>query len=121
MTAASVQPTVATPAMADVGLLILQIDDDDAFQAGYLEPGEMAAAAAIVSYLRDRKVLVTASDHRILVIVGQPTPQALIDRLAARAALVRAYLACPSCGVRHSLCPPFGWCWPCAETTRPQR
>ncbi len=99
------------------GLVHVEVDADAPFVAGHLSAVEMGKAATIVTYLRERGVLVTADagGEEILLIISQPIVYALFTRIVANAALLRAYLACPQCGRRHSLAPPYGWCWPCGE------
>jgi len=105
------------PLVVDAGLLHVEVDADAPFMAGHLSAVDQGKAATIVAYLRERGVLVTASasGEEILLIIAQPIVPALFTRIVANAALLRAYLACPQCGLRHSLCPPYGWCWPCGE------
>jgi hypothetical protein len=97
------------------GLLHVEVDPDAPFVAGHLSAVEMGKAATILTYLRERGVLVTAGQEEILLVISHAIAPALVTRVAANAALLRAYLACPQCGQRHSLCPPYGWCWPCRE------
>lgn len=91
--------------------------DDRGLQPGSLDRAQMDDAARILRALRDRGVLVTASRHELMLIISRPAPPALIDRLRPHAGLLRVYLSCPHCGLRHSLSPPYGWCWPCASAT----
>lgn len=104
------------PPMVDPCVLHLPIEDDT-WEAGRLGPADMDKAAGILAYLRERQIVVTASAGEISVIIGRPTSQTMVERITAQAALMRAYLACPHCGRRHSLSPPYGWCWPCAAET----
>ncbi len=97
------------------GLLHVEVAPDAPFMAGHLSAVEMGKAATILAYLRERGVLVTASQEEILLVMSREIAPALVTRVAANAALLRAYLACPECGRRHSLCPPYGRCWPCGE------
>ncbi len=103
------------PLVVDPGLLHVEVDPDAPFVAGHLSAVEMGKAATIVGYLRERGVLVTAAAEEILLVIARPIAPALLARTEANAALLRAALACPQCGQRHSLCPPYGWCWPCGE------
>lgn len=105
------------PLVVDPGLLHVEVDADAPFVAGYLSAVEQGKAATIVTYLRERGVFVTADagGEEILLVIGRAIPLALFTRIVANAALLRAYLACPQCGRRHSLAPPYGWCWPCGE------
>ncbi len=116
--------TQGAPCAVEPGLLHVEVDPDAPFVAGHLSPREMATAAKILTYIRERGVLVTASTEEILLVISRAIPPALVERVAANAALLRAYLACPECGQRHSLCPPYGRCWPCgcgSPTRREQR
>jgi len=106
------------PLVVDPGLLHVEVDADAPFMAGYLSAVEMGKAATIVAYLRERGVLVTADTEEIVVVISRAITHALFTRIVANAALLRAYLACPQCGQRHSLAPPYGWCWPCSEEAR---
>ncbi len=103
------------PCAVEPGLLHVEVDPDAPFVAGHLSAVEMGKAATILTYLRERGVLVTASQEEILLVISRAIAPALVTRGAANAALLRAYLACPECGRRHSLCPPYGRCWPCGE------
>jgi len=107
--------TQDAPCVVEPGLLHVEVDADAPFMAGHLSAVEMGKAATILMYLRERGVLVTASQEEILLVISHAIAPALVTRVAANAALLRAYLACPQCGQRHSLCPPYGWCWPCGE------
>jgi len=106
--------------VADPGLLHVEVDADAPFMAGRLNATDTAKAREILTYLRERGVLVTASasGEEILLIISREIAHALFTRIVANAALLRAYLACPQCGQRHSLSPPYGWCWPCSEDAR---
>ncbi len=108
------------PLVVDAGLLHVEVDADAPFMAGYLSAVDQGKAATIVAYLRERGVLVTASasGEEILLVISREIAHALFTRIVANAALLRAYLACPQCGQRHSLSPPYGWCWPCSEDAR---
>ncbi len=108
------------PLVVDPGLLHVEVDADAPFVAGRLNAGDTSKAREILTYLRERDVLVTADagGDEILLIISQPIVYALFTRIVANAALVCAYLACPQCGRRHSLSPPYGWCWPCSEEAR---
>ncbi len=108
------------PLVVDPGLLHIEVDADAPFVAGRLSAGDTSKAREILTYLRERGVFVTADagGEEILLIISQPIVYALFTRIVANAALLRAYLACPQCGRRHSLCPPYGWCWPCAEESQ---
>ncbi len=97
------------------GLVRVEVDADATYIAGHLDARATATAARILAYLRERGVLVTASAESILLVIARPIAPALLARTEANAALLRAALACPQCGQRHSLCPPYGWCWPCGE------
>jgi hypothetical protein len=110
-------PQVTQDALCAVepGLLHVEVDPDAPFVAGHLSAVEMGKAATILTYLRERGVLVTAGQEEILLVISRAIAPALVTRVAVNAALLRAYLACPQCGQRHSLCPPYGWCWPCGE------
>jgi len=109
------QVTQDAPGAVEPGLLHVEVDPDAPFVAGHLSAVVMGKAAAILTYLRERGVLVTASQEEILLVISRAIAPALVTRVVANAALLRAYLACPQCGQRHSLCPPYGWCWPCGE------
>jgi len=113
-------PQPQVPQSVEPGLLHVEVDADAPFMAGHLSTREMATAATILTYLRERGVLVTAGarGEEILLVISRAIPPALVARVAANAALLRAYLACPECGRRHSLCPPYGRCWPCGEDAR---
>jgi hypothetical protein len=106
--------------VVDPGLLHVEVDADAPFVAGHLSAVDQGKAATIVAYLRERGVLVTASSsgEEILLVISREIAPALFTRIMANAALLRAYLACPQCGQRHSLSPPYGWCWPCNEEAR---
>ncbi len=108
------------PCAVEPGLLHVEVDPDAPFVAGHLSAVEMGKAATILAYLRERGVLVTAcaSGEEILLTIAQAIAHELLVRVAANSALLRAYLACPQCGRRHSLSPPYGWCWPCSEDAR---
>ncbi len=108
----------APPAVIEPGLVSVDVDPDATYIAGRLRDVDMARATRILAYLHDRGVLVTASADEILLVIARPIAPALLDRITTNAALLRAALACPHCGRRHSLSPPFGWCWPCAEDAR---
>jgi len=97
------------------GLVRVEVDADATYIAGHLDARDTAKAARILAYLRERGVLVTVSQEEILLVISREIAPALVTRVAANAALLRAYLACPECGRRHSLCPPYGRCWPCGE------
>jgi hypothetical protein len=105
------------PPLVDPGVLHLPLADETP-RPRHLSQAETEKAAGIVAYLRERHVLLTVSPGELSVIVGRPVQQRLIERIEARAALLHAYLACPSCGRHHSLCPPHGWCWPCVAALR---
>jgi len=107
--------TQDVPCAVEPGLLHVEVDPDAPFVAGHLSAVEMGKAATILAYLRERGVLVTASAEEILLVIARPISHALLARTEANAALLRAALACPQCGRRHSPCPPYGWCWPCGE------
>jgi len=109
------QGTQDAPGVVEPGLLHVEVDPDAPFVAGHLSAVEMGKAATILAYLRERGVLVTASKEEILLVISREIAPALVTRVAVNAAVLRAYLACPQCGQRHSLCPPYGWCWPCGE------
>ncbi len=111
-----VAPSTQEP--IEPGLLRVEVDPDAIYVAGRLNARDTATAARILAYLRDHGVLVTASAESILLVIARPIAPALLDRITANAALLRAALACPQCGRRHSLSPPYGWCWPCAEDAR---
>ncbi len=106
--------------VVDPGLLHVEVDADAPFMAGGLNAGDTSKAREILTYLRERGVLVTASSsgEEILLVISRAIAPALFTRIMANAALLRAYLACPQCGQRHSLSPPYGWCWPCSEDAR---
>ncbi len=108
----------AAPLVVDPGMLHVEVDADAPFVAGHLSAVEQGKAATIVAYLRERGVLVTADTEEIVVVISRAITHALFTRIVANAALLRAYLACPQCGQRHSLSPPYGWCWPCSEDAR---
>ncbi len=110
----------AASVVVDAGLLHVEVDADAPFVAGRLNAGDTSKAREILTYLRERGVLVTASasGEEILLIISREIPLALFTRIVANAALLRAYLACPQCGRRHSLSPPYGWCWSCAEESQ---
>jgi len=108
----------AAPLVVDPGMLHVEVDPDAPFMAGHLSAVEQGKAATIVAYLRERGVLVTADTEEIVVVISRAITHALFTRIVANAALLRAYLACPQCGQRHSLAPPYGWCWPCSEDAR---
>ncbi len=105
----------AAPLVVDAGLLHVEVDPDAPYIAGRLDARATAKAVSILAYLRERGVLVTAGQEEILLVISHEIAPALVTRVAANAALLRAYLACPECGRRHSLCPPYGRCWPCGE------
>jgi len=109
------QVTQDAPGVVEPGLLHVEVDPDAPFVAGHLSAVEMGKAATILTYLRERGVLVTAGQEEILLVISHEIAPAFVTRVAANAALLRAYLACPECGRRHSLCPPYGRCWPCGE------
>ncbi len=106
--------------VVDPGLLHVEVDVDAPFMAGYLSAVDQGKAATILTYLRERGVLVTADadGEEILLVISSAIMPALFTRIVANAALLRAYLACPQCGQRHSLSPPYGWCWPCSEESQ---
>ncbi len=108
------------PVVVDPGVLHVDIDADAPYVAGRLNAGDTSKAREILTYLRQRGVLVTAcsSGEEILLTIAQPIAHELLVRIAANSALLRAYMACPQCGRRHSLSPPYGWCWPCSEEAR---
>jgi len=110
----------AAPLVVDPGMLHVEVDPDAPFMAGHLSAVDQGKAATIVAYLRERGVLVTASANgeELLLVSSRAITHALFTRIVANAALLRAYLACPQCGQRHSLSPPYGWCWPCSEDAR---
>jgi len=108
----------APPAVIEPGLVSVDVDPDATYIAGRLNARDTATAARILAYLRDHGVLVTASAESILLVIARPIAPELLARITANAALLRAYMACPQCGRRHSLSPPSGWCWPCAEDAR---
>jgi len=97
------------------GLVRVEVDADATYIAGHLDARDTAKAARILAYLRARGVLVTAAAEEILLVIARPIAPALLARTEANAALLRAALACPQCQRRHSLSPPYGWCWPCGE------
>jgi len=97
------------------GLIRVEVDPDATYIAGHLDARAKAKAVSILAYLRDSGVLVTAAAEEILLVIARPIAPALLARTEANAALLRAALACPQCSQRHSLCPPYGWCWPCGE------
>ncbi len=105
-------------AVIEPGLVSVDVDPDATYIAGRLRDVDMARATRILAYLRERGVLVTASADEILLVIARPIAPELLARITANAALLRAYMACPQCGRRHSLSPPSGWCWPCAEDAR---
>ncbi len=107
--------TQDAPDVVEPGLLHVEVDPDAPFVAGHLSAVDMGKAATILTYLRERGVLVTAGQEEILLVISREIAPVLVTRVAVNAALLRAYLACPQCGQRHSLCPPYGWCWPCGE------
>ncbi len=111
----ALQVTQDAPGVVGAGLLHVDVDPDAPFVAGHLSAVEMGKAATILAYLRERGVLVMAGQEEILLVISHEIAPALVTRVAANAALLRAYLACPECGRRHSLCPPYGRCWPCGE------
>jgi len=108
------------PLVVDPGLLHVEVDADAPFVAGHLSAVEQGKAREILTYLHERGVFVTAdaNGEEILLVISSEIPLALFTRIVANAALLRAYLACPQCGQRHSLSPPYGWCWPCSEEAR---
>jgi len=112
-------PTVTPPAIAP-GMVHIEVDPDAPYVAGHLSAADLAKATAVLAYLRERGVLVTAcaTGEQIVLVIARPIAQALLARIDANAALLRAALACPHCGRRHSLSPPFGWCWPCSDDAR---
>jgi len=105
----------AAPLVVDPGMLHVEVDADAPFMAGRLNATDTAKAREILAYLRARGVLVTAGQEEILLVIARPIAPALLARTEANAALLRAALACPQCQRRHSLCPPYGRCWPCGE------
>lgn len=108
------------PSVIEPGVLHVEVDPDASFMAGHLSDADTTRASGIVAYIRERGVLITAcaSGEEILLVLTRPIAPPLLTRIAANAALLRAYMACPHCGRRHSLSPPSGWCWPCAEEAR---
>ncbi len=106
------------PSVIEPGLVCVEVDADATYIAGRLNARDTAKAESILAYLRERGVLVTASADEILLVIARPIAPELLARLTTNAALLRAALACPRCGRRHSLSPPYGWCWPCAEDAR---
>jgi len=113
-----VAPAPATQEPIAPGLVHIEVDPDATYVAGHLDARATAKAREILTYLRDRGVLVTASAEEILLVIARPIAPALLARTEANAALLRAALACPQCQRRHSLSPPYGWCWPCSEDAR---
>jgi len=116
------QQTPDTPPVAPAtqepiapGLVHIEVDPDAPYIAGHLDARATAKAVSILAYLRDSGVLVTASAEEILLVIARPIAPALLARTEANAALLRATLACPQCQRRHSLSPPYGWCWPCRD------
>ncbi len=109
------QVTQDAPGAVEPGLLHVEVDPDAPFVAGDLSAVDMGKAATILTYLRERGVLVTAGQEEILLVISREIAPVLVTRVAVNAALLRAYLACPECGRHHSLCPPYGRCWPCGE------
>jgi len=109
------QVTQDAPGAVEPWLLHVEVNPDAPFVAGHLSAVEMGKAATILAYLRERGVLVTASKEEILLVISREIAPALVERVAANAALLRAYVACPEGGRHHSLCPPYGRCWPCGE------
>jgi len=105
--------TQEAPGAVEPGLLHVEVDPDAIYMAGCLDAVDMGKAATILTYLRERGVLVTAGKEEILLVISRAIAPALVMRVAANAALLRAYLACPECGRHHSLCPPYGWCAVC--------
>ncbi len=104
--------------ITEPGLRSVVVDPDAPYVAGRLRDVDMARATTILAYLRERGVLVTASADEILLVIARPIAPELLARITTNAALLRAALACPRCGRRHSLSPPYGWCWACAEDAR---
>jgi len=105
----------AALAVIEPGLVHIEVDPDATYVAGHLDARATAKAASILNYLRERGVLVTAAAEEILLVIARPIAPALLARTEANAALLRAALACPQCQRRHSLSPPYGWCWPCRD------
>jgi len=62
------------------GLLHVEVDPDAPFVAGHLSAVEMGKAAAILTYLRERGVLVTASQEEILLVISRAIAPVLVTR-----------------------------------------
>jgi len=107
------QPAVQEPVAP--GLVRVAVAPDATYVAGRLSARDTATATRILDYLRERGVLVVASDEDIYLVIARPLAPTLFARVTANAALLRAALACPKCQRRHSLSPPYGWCAPCVD------
>jgi len=81
-TQAAPHATQAAPGAVEPGLLHVEVDPDAPFVAGHLSAVEMGKAATILAYLRERGVLVTASQEEILLVISREIAPALVTRVA---------------------------------------
>ncbi len=81
-------PTVTPPAIAP-GMVHIEVDPDAPYVAGHLSAADLAKATAVLAYLRERGVLVTAcatGEQIVLVIAPYRTGAARAHRRQRRVA-----------------------------------
>lgn len=66
------------------GLVHIEVDPDATYVAGHLDARDTAKAREILTYLRDRGVLVTASAEEIMLVIARPIAPALLARTEAK-------------------------------------
>lgn len=81
------------------------------------ERARLHGATDLLAIMHEQGGLVAAAPAEIRVSARRPMPEPLLGRIQASACDVRDYLLCPHCQERASLCPPYGWCSPCATAT----